>query len=79
MILHTVSPLEKVLEGYEKGGAEQIEMHYQGKTLIVEPVDYYTGKLVRIISANPHDYLHPQLQPGSLIYFNSSIVLSSPF
>lgn len=67
MILYTVVPLEDVLEGIESEPAPSQELVLNGLQMEVEPLDNFQAKVVRVISSNPADYLHPEYQPGSIV------------
>ncbi|NLJ25888.1 MAG: hypothetical protein GX354_10820, partial [Firmicutes bacterium] len=34
---------------------------------LVEPLQFAQGKIVRLLSSEPNDFLRPELQPGSII------------
>ncbi len=67
MILYTPLPAELVLEGYESFRPEYIELDYRNGKLIVELISATEGRLVRLISPCPDDYLDPALQPGTIL------------
>ncbi len=68
MILYTCMPIEQVLEGTESFNPQYIELeHAGGGKLIVEVLSSTEGRLVRLISPRPEDYLDPALQPGKLL------------
>ncbi len=70
MILYTPLPVEAVLEGFDSYTPEYLELDYPGGgKLIVEPLSPTEGRLVRLISSHPDDYLRPELQPGTIISF----------
>ena len=77
MILHTVFPLEQVLEEPHNEKFNFIEMKYAGMTIIVQPFNSTSGKLIRLISVNPNDYLNPQYQPGTIVYFTPQLTDSA--
>lgn len=68
MILYTPLPLEQVLEGMDKKYNYK-EIDVEGVKLLIEPIDIDQGKIVRVISSNPQDFLKPNLSPGSIIKF----------
>ncbi|NLZ28392.1 MAG: hypothetical protein GX887_05445 [Firmicutes bacterium] len=70
MVLYTVYPLETVLEGYAPISPEYLELDYGTGCIIFEPLPPHSGRIVRIISSQPQDYLNPQLQPGAIISFD---------
>ena len=70
MILYTIMPVETVLEGYDSFKPAYIELdHPGGGRMLVEPLSPTEGRLVRLISPRPADYLDPQNQPGKIISF----------
>lgn len=68
MVLYTAMPLELVLEGMDKAYNYK-EINLDGIKLIIEPLDLNHGKIVRLISTNPQDYLKSELCPGRIIEF----------
>ncbi len=77
-LLYTCLPLEQVLENHAAQNVEKDlnykEINLDDKTLIVEPTGSFEGRLVRLISSNPTDYLNPKFQPGSIIRANYNII-----
>lgn len=69
MILYTTMPVEVVLEGYDSFKPDYLELDYPGGKLLVEPISPTEGRLVRLISPCPEDYLRPENQPGTIISF----------
>ncbi|RQD75407.1 MAG: hypothetical protein D5R97_06025 [Candidatus Syntrophonatronum acetioxidans] len=67
MIIYSAMPLELILEGSSDFSPEYLELEAGGLKLLVEKYDNQQGKVVRLISSNPHDYLNPLLQPGEII------------
>lgn len=68
MILYTPMQLELVFDGMEKSVvANQREISFDNKTLVVEDNGYGMAKMVRLISTDPMDYLNPNLIPGAEI------------
>lgn len=68
MLLYTPMPLELIMEGSEKERVYH-EVEYNGVRLLVEPMDMTSGKIVRIMSTNPQDYLNSSLSPGNIIRY----------
>ncbi|WP_018132497.1 YlzJ-like family protein [Effusibacillus pohliae] len=60
-------PLETVLEGYDSMECNWMETEYQGVKMLVEPCGQGCGRVVRLLSPNPYDYLKPNLAPGSIV------------
>ena len=71
MIMYTTMPLEFVFENMEqteKQNIREISMG-AGVTMLVEPTGSSEGKIVRLISPDPQDYLNPRFAPGQTISF----------
>lgn len=68
MILYTLMPLNAVLDGIDKE-YKLDEIDISGIKLLVEPVDSKHGKVARLISSNPQDYLNPKYFPGNIINY----------
>ncbi|HEX3032943.1 MAG TPA: YlzJ-like family protein [Bacillota bacterium] len=73
MILYTTMPLEKVLEGHDHPIKPTVEMTIEGKQVVIEPGEHNSGKIVRLISTEPNDFLDPRFQPGNKVIFTSVI------
>ncbi|MEW6448259.1 MAG: YlzJ-like family protein [Bacillota bacterium] len=66
MVLYTPLPPELVLEGLEP------KRHFKeavigGIPAVVEEVSTGRGRLVRLLSTDPFDYLNPSLSPGKMV------------
>lgn len=72
MIIYTCMPLELVFDGYEQFAPKYEEINYNGVQMVIEPCGSFQGKVVRLISSNPQDYLNPNYSPGAVIHFRSS-------
>lgn len=59
-------PMELVLENARTAPA-LLEVRQEGRLLLVEPQPGGQGKLVRLISSDPSDYLNPSWQPGTMV------------
>ncbi|QIA26989.1 hypothetical protein DYI95_005165 [Thermaerobacter sp. PB12/4term] len=64
MLLYTVVPLHQVLEGWDAPRPEPVELQINGRTVLVEPDSPYGGRIVRLLSCDPKDFLDPAYQPG---------------
>jgi hypothetical protein len=70
MILHTVMPLELVLEGLEPAPARRTaDASVRGVRVVLEETSPGRGRLVRLLSTDPYDYLNPFLIPGTELPF----------
>ncbi len=66
MILHTVIKPELIFNALQPTEQESNIriIQWNNIKLEVKPAGESNYKINRIISTNPNDYLHPQLQPG---------------
>lgn len=67
MILWSPLPAEVILDGFDAPPRPAMEMRHHGRLLMVEPVSANQVRLVRLISTDPNDFLHPDLQPGRIV------------
>lgn len=72
MIMYTSMPLEWVFEGYDQFNPTYTEIVYDGVQMLIEPTGSFQGKIVRLLSCNPQDYLNPNYSPGTIIHFRST-------
>lgn len=73
-MFYTIVPEEQLLEGWEEEVPACLDVPIHGGLMQVEPIDLFSGKVVRIISSNPQDYLDPQHQPGLLISWRENVL-----
>jgi len=74
MILYSIVPPETILEGYESFKPEYLELDIPGRgKMLIEPLSPTEGRLVRLISPCPNDYLRPEYQPGTLVSFKPEV------
>ncbi|CAJ1002498.1 MULTISPECIES: YlzJ-like family protein [Bacillales] len=70
MIFYSVVPMEMVFANMEQVEKRQLrELPLGEATMVVEPTGPYEGRIVRLISPNPQDYLNPRLAPGETVRF----------
>lgn len=68
MVLYTPIPLEEVLrDGKEVQKADYIQIPFSRGIIEVQLISASTAKVVRLLSNDVNDYLHPKLQPGTEI------------
>jgi hypothetical protein len=67
MMYWAAIPLEAVFAGLDTMTCHWMEIEYQGVQMVVEPYTNGYGKIVRLLSPNPFDYLKAELAPGALI------------
>jgi hypothetical protein len=63
----TIVPAELVLDGYERHAPVLQEVRRSGITMLVTPLEGGMGRVERLISPNPQDYLRPEWQPGAIV------------
>jgi hypothetical protein len=64
MILFTIMPLELVYRQEPEDLLRLQEIRQKEAILLVEPCGNGLGRVVRLISSSPEDYLRPEYQPG---------------
>lgn len=70
MIIYSTMPAEIIFENFDQMEKTEVrEVKMGGITMLVEPTGAYEGKIVRLISPDPQDYLNPSYAPGQTIYF----------
>ena len=55
-----------VFQSKEEISASQ-EIVYNGKRVLVQPIDFKSFKIVQLISSDPSDFLLTDFQPGSIV------------
>lgn len=65
MFLYTIVPIEAMFD--ESEAPKTVEVVRGHMRLLVTPVSHARGRIVQVISSNPHDFLVPSLQPGTEI------------
>lgn len=63
----TIIPPEVIWEGIEEKPKDLLQLEWLGVQMLVEPLQFGQGKIVRLLSTEPNDFLRPELQPGSII------------
>lgn len=69
MTLHTVMPLELVLQGYADECEQTLDVRAKGVRMTVVPIAPGIGRIVRLLDCSLYDYLDPALSPGTLISY----------
>ncbi|MGB9825643.1 MAG: YlzJ-like family protein [Desulfofundulus sp.] len=68
MILYTPMQLELVFEGLEEmKHTPTREVNIGGMPLLIQDTGSGEGRVVRLLSTNPRDYLRSDLYPGAVI------------
>ncbi|MEW6423307.1 MAG: YlzJ-like family protein [Bacillota bacterium] len=70
MILYTPMPLELVTEGFEEMKQPVTRLvFWEGIPLIIEDTGSGRGRVVRLLSTEPEDYLRTDLFPGAVVRY----------
>jgi len=67
MAYWTPLDLEQVFAGWDRVEDTTVELEIDGRLLQVQPLGDGKAKIIRMISANPNDFLRPELSPGELV------------
>ena len=67
MLMWTIAQLDRVLEGSDQYPSQWREVELGGVTMVVSPGENGMGRVERLISPNPQDYLRPEWQPGAMV------------
>ncbi len=74
MILYTPMQLELVVEGLEEMKEPAVRLvEIGGVPLIIEDTGPGKGRVARLLSTNPQDYLRTDLYPGAVIKFQQYV------
>lgn len=65
MIMYTVIPIEEIFDDEESPSL--MAAHVMGCSVLIEPLGDGRGRIERILSTNPDDYLNSRIQPGSIV------------
>lgn len=70
MVLYTTVPIEIIMEGFEPPPEQYLDLDIgSGARVLVERISPTEGKITRLISTDPCDYLQEAYQPGQIIKF----------
>ena len=76
MVLYTPLPLEEIFNNpSEKKQAGYMQIPFARGTIEVELTSASTAKIVRLLSSDINDYLHPALQPGVEIKLKWELII----
>lgn len=69
-MLYTIIPEEDLFDDYQEEQAGAVmDVEVNGTSVQVEPLGAYSGRVVRVISSNPQDFLNPQFRPGNILHW----------
>ncbi len=69
MIIYSPVPIETIFDGYDQMKLNYRELQMGHVTMVIEQISNTEGKIVRVISPDPQDYLNPRYQPGTTLSF----------
>jgi len=67
MMFYTITPVEEIFDELFADNVPRFEIIRGGLSMQVEQVGNTQGRIVRLFSTDPQDYLNPAWQPGMLI------------
>lgn len=67
-MLYTIVPYDDIFSETDSIANRQ-EITIGGVIMQFEPGEGNLGKISRLISTNPQDYLNPRYQPGTIVFF----------
>lgn len=67
MAYWTPLDLEQVFDGWDRAEDRTVELEMDGLLFQVEPLGEGRGKIIRMISGNPNDYLREEYSPGKIV------------
>ena len=70
MTLHTIMPLEWVMDGIGREPGPFVETTVRGVTMQLVPVAPGIGRIVRLLSAPLDCYLKPEYAPGQTVGYS---------
>jgi hypothetical protein len=68
VVIYTIYPFEQVMQESDPKAPHYFTIEMDGRTFVMELLNG-NARIVRLVSANPSDYLNPQWQPGSQVGF----------
>lgn len=70
MILYSIIPAETVFANMDQVEKQELkEISYGHATMLIEQTSPFEGRIVRLISPDPQDYLNPKCAPGQIVQF----------
>ncbi|MEA4884632.1 MAG: YlzJ-like family protein [Clostridia bacterium] len=68
-MLYTVMPIEQVLSPFVADGGDPLPVlaAVDGVQVLIVPSDAGRGRIERVLSTDPADYLNPSLAPGTVV------------
>jgi len=72
MIFYTITPVDELFDEMFSTERQIVEIQRGSLQMQVEPVGGTHGRIVRLLSTEPEDYLQPAWQPGMLVNLTSA-------
>lgn len=69
MIHYCAMPMEVVAKNEDPSVYENMEIQWNGVTMLVQPCGTNEARIVRLISPDPYDYMNPAYAPGQVLRF----------
>lgn len=70
MILYSVMPADSVFANMDAVVKQELkEVSLGHATMLLEQTGAFEGRIVRLISPDPQDYLNPHYAPGQIVRF----------
>jgi hypothetical protein len=76
MILYSIIPTEAIYQGFDQFNPQFEDVVLDGCSMQIERINENQGRIVRLYSVNPQDYLKPHFSPGSIITYSPTIISS---
>lgn len=71
-MIHSIVPSEELFyDGWDQDIKPLHDITVGGMTMQVQPLADGNARIVRLISANPNDYLNPAYMPGTTLRFSA--------
>lgn len=73
MIHYSTLPMELIFQNEDPSAYENMEIQWNGLTMLVQPCGANEARIVRLISPNPYDYMNPAYAPGQILRFRPEV------
>ncbi|SJZ31594.1 YlzJ-like family protein [Selenihalanaerobacter shriftii] len=69
MVYYSIIPGDMIFTEEEENEVELLEVEVNGVTMVIDQTEIDKGKVVKVISSDPQDYMQLDYQPGNKIEF----------
>lgn len=66
-VLYTIIPVEDIFRGVNDAPTPTL-WSYRGRLVYVEEDQFGSGRVVRLVSTDPRDFLDPEFAPGTRLW-----------